>query len=163
MALQTGQILACLSWISRIALLFFRLCELPSWSFVWGSNASSGHCRLKNITSSALGNFHGEVTNLLWLKSSSASLPSVWGFIAGTLICGSLDRARVLCVHYTSLSSNYWPHSNIFLLDWWRTACGTGSQMDLLQSLCWNSAVFLFFSVTFIYYFSILYLILETR
>lgn len=158
-----GQILSCLNWISRTALLFFRLRELPSWSFVWGSNASSGHCRLKNIISSALGNFHGEVMNLLWLKPSSASLPSDWGFIAGILIHGSLDRSRVLCVHYASLSSNCWPRSSIFLLNWWRTACGTGSQMDLLQSLCWNSAVFLFFFVIFIYFFSVLYLVLEAR
>lgn len=147
MALQTGQILACLNWVSRIALLFFRLCEFPNWCFIRGSNASSGHCTLKNITGSALGYFRGEITNSLRLKSSLASLSSGWGFIPGTLICGNLDGFMVLRVYYDSLSSNCWPHSSLFLLNWCRAACSTGSQMDMLQFPCWYSDFFFFHSV----------------
>lgn len=147
MVLQTGQILDCLNWVSRIALLFFRLCEFPNWCFIRGSNVSSGHCTLKNIAGSALGYFRGEITTPLRLKSGPESLWSVCGFIPGTLICGNLDGFMVLRVCYVSLSSNCWPHSSILLLNGCRAVCSTGSQMDMLQFPCWYPDFFFFHSL----------------
>lgn len=137
LALYAGQILACLNWISPIALLFFRRGEFPTWCFVRGRAASSGHCVCK--TSPALGYFHGEIVTPLWPKSSSALLSGSSGGLNQLPLfvpkwVGSLCAPRQVFQH--SLAVQQHP------LQLAQGQCSTSSQVDVQQILSIPAPVF---------------------